>query len=88
MISVLTYFCSQQITHVPIRTKTSKSFTAPELRAQNVQKKFRQNNRGKKSRQNNERKSFLKRQKITAHELRAQNVHQKIPSKQHRKKIR
>ena len=39
MISVLTYFCSQQITHVPTQTKTSKSFTALELCAQNVQKK-------------------------------------------------
>ena len=56
-----------------------QKLTAPELRAQNVQKKFRQNNGGKK-RQSNEGKS-LKRQKITAHELRAQNVQQKIPSK-------
>ena len=80
MISVLTYFCSHQITHVPTQTKTSKSFTALELRAQNVQKK-------KSVKTTNER-VFLKRQKITAHELPVQNVQQKIPSKQRRKKIR
>ena len=87
MISVLTYFCSQQITHVPTQTKTSKSFTALELCAQNVQKKNSVKTTEEKNRQNSERKSFLKRQKNTAHELRAQNVQQKIPSKQRRKKV-
>ena len=89
MISVLTYFCSQQITHVPTQTKTSKSFTALELRAQNVQKKKSVKTREEKKvvKTTNER-VFLKRQKITAHELPVQNVQQKIPSKQRRKKIR
>ena len=63
-----------------------QKLTAPELRAQNVQKKIPSKQRRKKNRQNNEGKS-LKRQKITAHELRAQNVQQKIPSKQSREKI-